>query len=178
MCWHPSGRIWRHWPADCLSCRPTTRLLLLRNVVSTPLRSSCTLEDSALHGQQGAQALRRGAAVNPVCSPQRGPVRMGGGSNRRCQYDGGDWGFVVLSCWHRLPTWHQPLAPRPLFRNFYHRLCTSSLTDKPRALSLLGRSPWSLQLQLRWTWPRLANEPGMNPCCQRSSSLLLSSAGG
>ena len=23
-CCHPSGVIWRHWPADCLSCRPMT----------------------------------------------------------------------------------------------------------------------------------------------------------
>ena len=78
-------------------------LFLLRNVVSTPrlvymLRTGAPAR--AASKELGLYDEVRCGQPYPA-TPQRGPRRMRGGSKLRCQYDGGDWRFVVLSCWHQ-----------------------------------------------------------------------------
>ena len=86
-------------------------LFLLRNV--PPRRVWSTRR-----GQRRARAARSSACMTrcsnqPWAQPSMWTCRMGDGRKPSCQYDEGDWGFVVLLCWHRLPTWHRPLALRP-----------------------------------------------------------------
>ena len=78
-------------------------------------------------------------------TPSMWTCRMRDGSKPRCQCDGGDWGFRVLLCWHRLPSWHQPLTLRPWSWNFCHRSCITSPTGPLQTPLLLGSPPWSLQ---------------------------------
>ena len=71
-------------------------LFLLRNVVTTP-----RLHVRTLRGRRHARAARSSSCTTRCCGqlcpqPSTWTCRMRDGSKLHCQYDGGDWGFVVL----------------------------------------------------------------------------------
>ena len=113
---YPSGMIWRHWPADCLSCFGPPRQPLPLAQRCDHATSHVHAEDGAMHGQQGARVVRMRCCGQPCPQPSTWTCADEGWQQSfAASTMGGSWGFVVLLCWHLLPTWHQPLALRTLF---------------------------------------------------------------
>ena len=131
-----------------------------------------------MHGQQAeARVVRTRCCGQPLSAALNVDLSdEGWAASFAARYRWGDWGFVVLLCWHLLPTWHQPLALRPwswealpsCLHHISDRSTPNTLAAWQSAVEPATLAPVDLAATRQRSWD--------DPCCQQQSTLLLNSA--